>query len=379
MQIQQKDKKLDQSKILHERLESLDVLRGFDMFWIVGGGTLLEAIIDFLGWPCLGIIKKNLAHAEWTGFTAWDLIFPLFIFISGIAIPFSFNKFLASNQKKSLYLKVVKRAVILIILGLLYNGLFKALDFGNMRYLSVLGLIGLAYLWASLIVINFKPAGWAIIAAGILIIYYILMKFVPVPGFGPGELTKEGNFASLIDRLVVPGKLIYDTSDPEGLLMTFPASVLAIAGALTGELLKKQNISQYTKCLYIAAAGFVCLGIGLLWGMHFPIIKKLWTSSFVVYTVGWSLLLTSIFYLIVDVWKIRKIFFPFLLIGVNPLTIYLCAHRVINFPYTAEFFFGGLIRISGETFKPIILCIAVLVCELAFLYMLYRKKIFLKV
>jgi predicted acyltransferase len=366
--------------ISNDRLASLDVLRGFDMFWIVGGGTFVLNLINYLGRPCLEPIKANLEHADWVGFHAWDLIFPLFIFISGVTMPFSFAKHIAANQKGRLYLRIIKRAIILILLGLLYNNLLKTLDFANLRYLSVLGLIGLSYLWAAIVVINFKPLGQAVCGAVILIVYYLLMNFVTVPGFDAVDLTKAGgNFASYIDRLIVPGKLIYGATDPEGILMNFPACVLAIAGALTGSLLKNQNVRQYRKCLYIAAAGLACLAVGRLWAMHFPMIKKLWTSSFVVYATGWALLLTALFYLVVDVWQIRKIFFPFMLIGVNPITIYLGAHKVINFSYTAEFFFGGLIKIADEPLKPVILWTGILLCEFAFLYILYRKKIFLKV
>jgi predicted acyltransferase len=364
---------------LHPRLASLDILRGFDMFWIVGGGSLLGSLITYLGWPCLEPVAKHLEHAEWIGFTAWDLIFPLFIFISGAAMPFSFEKYLVSQQKRLLYFKIIRRALILICLGWLYNGLLKTLDFSNFRYLSVLGLIGLAYLWASLIIIHSKPLQQAVWAIVILIGYYLVMKFIPVPGLGAGILTREGNFASFIDRLIVPGRLHEGTSDPEGLLMTLPASVLAISGALAGTLIKNQNISRYRKCLWIAAAGIGCLCVGLFWGQYFPIIKKLWTSAFVVYTTGWSLLLLAVFYLIVDIWGIKKVFFPFLLIGVNPLTLYLLANRIINFKYTAEFFFGGLIRIAGDSLGPVILNAGVLLCEFVFLYILYRKKIFLRI
>ena len=369
-----------QNKGIGTRLASLDILRGFDMFWIVGGGTLLVNIITYLGWPCLEPVMKHLEHTDWEGFSAWDLIFPLFIFISGVTMPFSFEKYLGSLQKRKLYFRVVRRAVVLVFLGFLYNGMLKTLDFANLRYLSVLGLIGLAYLWASIVVINFKLGKQAICAVVILLVYYVLMNFVPVPGYGVGNLSKDGgNFASFIDRLIVPGKLIYGTTDPEGLLMSFPASVLAICGALAGVLLKKQNISQYRKFLFLVAAAIVCLGIGLCWGRYFPMIKKLWTSTFVVYTVGWSLLLLAVFYLIVDIWGVRKIFFPFMLIGVNPITIYFCAHKVISFQYMTEFLFGGIIRISDEPLKPVVLWIGILFCELAFLYILYRKKIFLKV
>lgn len=362
----------------HPRLASLDILRGFDMFWIVGGGALLGSLITYLGWPCLEPVAEHLEHADWIGFRAWDLIFPLFIFISGTAMPFSFEKYLLAQRKGALYIKVLKRAILLMVLGLIYNGLLKTLDVANLRFPSVLGLIGLAYLWASIVVIHFKPRYQVMWAAAILIGYCIVMNVVPVPGHGAGALTLEGNFASWIDRLVVPGKLYSGVSDPEGLLMTIPASVLAIAGALAGALIKNQAIGSHRKCLWMVIAGIVCLGLGLGWSFYFPMIKKLWTSSFVIYTIGWSLLLLTLFYLVVDVWGIKKIFFPLMLIGVNPLTIYLVSHRIINFKPISEFFFGGLARISGESLEPVVLNAGVIVCELAFLLVLYRKKIFLR-
>lgn len=364
---------------VNKRLACLDVLRGFDMFWIIGGCSLLGSLITYLGWPCLEPLTKHLEHTEWIGFTFYDLIFPLFIFIAGVAIPFSFDKYLASHQKRNLYIKVIKRAVILVLLGWFYNGLTNDLDFVNARYNSVLGHIGFAYLWASIIIINLRPLYQAICAAGILVLYFLIMKLIPVPGFGAGVLTPDGNFASFIDRLIVPGKLLWGTGDPEGILMTLPASVLAISGALAGNLLKNVKINSYRKFFIISVAGIACLCAGLFWGMYFPLIKKLWTSSFVLYTGGWSLLLLAVFYLVVDIWGIKKIFFPFMLIGLNPLTIYLCARGIIDFKYMTDFIFGGVMRIAGTDLSPVILGLGILICEIAFLYILYRKKIFIKV
>jgi len=364
---------------ISNRLASLDILRGFDMFWIIGGGAILSSLIEYLNWEWLAPVAEHLDHAEWQGFKAWDLIFPLFIFISGVTMPFSFDKYITLNRKKTLYFRIIKRALLLILLGWLYNGMFETLNFANIRYLSVLGLIGMAYLWASIIVCNFKVTGQIVCAAAILVLYYILMNFVPVPGYGAGILTGDGNFASYIDRLLVPGVFYGGNTDPEGLLMTFPASVLAISGALAGTLLKRRKSNQYHKVLFLAVMGIVCLIAGLLWNRHFPMIKKLWTSSFVIYASGWSLLLLALFYLLVDVWGIRKIFFPFMLIGVNPLTIYICVRGIIDFEYPANFIFGGITRLSGEPFEPVVNNLAILFCELVFLYVLYRKKIFLKV
>jgi predicted acyltransferase len=364
---------------VNNRLACLDVLRGFDMFWIIGGVSLAGSLISYLGWPCLEPLTKHLEHTEWIGFTAYDLIFPLFIFISGVAMPFSFDRYLASQQKRNLYFKVIRRAVLLILLGLFYNGITTDLDFANARYTSVLGHIGFAYFWASIIVINFRPLYQAICAVGILVLYFLLMKLIPVPGYGAGVLTPDGNFASFIDRLIVPGQLHWGSGDPEGILMTLPTSVLAIAGALAGNLLKNQKINAYRKCFVISVAGIACLCAGLYWGMYFPIIKKLWTSSFILYTAGWSLLLLAVFYLVVDVWSIKKVFFPFMLIGLNPITIYIGARGIIDFKYMTDFIFGGVMRIAGTDLAPVVLCLFILIFEITFLYILYRKKIFIKV
>ena len=179
--------------------------------------------------------------------------------------------------------------LLLVFLGLVYNGMFKTLDFANLRFPSVLGLIGLANLWASMVVMHCRPRYQAVWGAAVLIGYCLVMNLVPVPGHGAGVLTLEGNFASWIDRLVVPGKLYSGVSDPEGLLMTLPASVLAIAGALAGALIKNRTVGDYRKCLWLAAAGIACLVAGLGWGHYFPMIKKLWTSSFVIYAAGWEI------------------------------------------------------------------------------------------
>ncbi len=361
------------------RLVSLDAMRGFDMFWIIGGTGFVISIIKYLNWPWLTATLPQFHHAEWHGFTKHDLIFPMFIFISGATMPFSFDKHLeAGYSKMKLYWRVIRRAFMLVLLGCIYNGMLQ-FNFAETRYLSVLGLIGMAYLWASLVVINFKPRGQFITGVAILIGYYILMNFVPVPGHGAGVLTPEGNFASWIDRMLVPGRLHGGVTDPEGLLMTIPAAVFAIFGALSGKLLKQAEVGGYRKCLILLIAGLVMLGLGWLWNPIFPVNKKLWTSSFVLYATGWSLLHLTVFYLLVDLWGLKKIFFPFVLIGMNPITIYFVAHRLVSFGDISEFLFGGLASLGSEPVHALIYRGGIVLTEILFLYFLYRKKIFLRV
>ena len=361
------------------RLLSLDVLRGFDMFWIIAGYGVVANLNKLFDSRFSSLINQHMHHCDWDGFTAYDLIFPLFIFIAGVAMSFSIISRLERGQSRlRIYLRIIRRSVLLILLGLLYNGLLK-FDFANLRYPSVLGFIGIAYFWASIIVIHLKVRGQVIAVFVILIFYCLAMMFIPVPGHGPGVLTKEGNLASHIDRILLPGRLHEGVFDPEGLLMTIPGSVLAILGALSGSLLRSRRFGGYKKVLLLMAAGLVSLAVGRVWGLWFPIIKKLWTSSYILYAAGWSFLLLACFYLIVDVWKIRRPLFPFTVIGMNSIIIYIAAHRAINFSQTADFFFAGFIKTTPGPLQPVLTSLGLLIVELLFLYLLYRKKIFLKV
>jgi len=366
------------SKTKPERLLSLDVLRGFDMFWIIGGTPLAAGIVHLSNNPRITSLDEHFSHADWHGFTGHDFIFPLFIFLSGVAMSFSLLDRLSYQGRKMVYLHVLRRVVLLVFLGLVYNNFFQ-FDFKNLRYPSVLGMIGLAYFWAAMVVLHFRKKGQIAWVLAVLSGYYLALTFIPVPGFGPGVITPQGNLASYIDRLVLPGRLLSTVHDPEGLLMTLPASVLAVLGVWAGQLLRLDRLGGYRKVFLLAAAGLILLILGYRWDQWFPIIKKLWTSSFILVASGWSFLLLAGFYLVIDVWRIRRIFFPFMLIGMNPITIYIVAHRLIDFNKISVFFFGGLASLAAEPYRPIITTLGVLVIEVLLLYFLYRKKIFLRV
>lgn len=365
-----------------KRLVSLDALRGFDMFWIIGGCGLILAIAEFTGNSSfIATVKHHIEHVGWNGFAAIDLVFPLFVFISGVSMPFSLTAKLERGEAKwRLYRRLVRRAILLVGLGLL--GGFLTFDFANMRPLSVLGLIGMANLIAGVVVINRGPRGQAAWAAGILLGYWAAVALIPVPGVGAGVITPGGCLNAFIDYNLLPGKLYQGVFDPEGILAWLPAAAMALIGAQAGNLLRnnplKQGVNAYRNVLILAAAGCVFLGVGFLWGMSFPIIKAIWSSSFVTFAAGWSLLLLALFYLVIDVWQARWLGFVFIPIGMNAITIYV-GSSFINFSYTAEQLFGGLARISPPEFTPIIASCGVLAVEWLFLYFLYRKKIFLRV
>jgi predicted acyltransferase len=360
-----------------ERLSSLDALRGFDMFWIIGGESIAHAAAQLTGWRWLVWLSGQLHHPEWHGFTFYDLIFPLFLFIAGVAMPFSWEHRIArGDSRRDLYRHLVVRGLLLVLLGMIYNGLLQ-FDWANMRYPSVLGRIGLAYLFAGLIVLNTELRGRLAWIVGLLLGYWALLKFIPVPGSGAGDLAPGHTLTDFIDRTLIPGRLYHGDRDPEGLLGTVPAIATALTGVLAGQFLKNERFSGYTKTAALMVVGAICLGLGRLWDLEFPINKNLWSSSFVVYCAGWSLLLLAVFYLVIDLWRLRAWTLFFVVIGSNSILIYL-AQAFVDFDFTTHFFFDGLLRNAGA-YRPLLWSLAVLAVQWGLLYLLFRKRVFLKV
>ena len=358
-----------------KRLQSLDVLRGFDMFWITGGGYLAVVLSQLTGAKWLA---DQMEHVEWAGFHFEDLIFPLFMFIAGVAIPFAVGSKLDKNvPRKRLLGKVFKRMLILILLGILYNGTFKN-GFADGRIASVLGQIGIGYFFASLIYIYFPELKNRIIwLAGILVGYSIIQLLVPVPGFGAGVLTPEGCINGYIDRLFLPGRLYGGTYDPEGIMCSLSATGVTLMGTFAGSILRKRQTTDWQKIGYMATTGAGFIVLALVLSTFYPIIKKCWTSTFNILTGGIGFLLMALFYLIIDHWKIRGWAFYFRVIGMNSIFVYLFV-RIIDMQPVTEFFFGWLAKPLGDTGGLLLL-----ICGLALiwllLYYMYKKKIFLRV
>ncbi|MCH7824244.1 MAG: DUF5009 domain-containing protein [Acidobacteria bacterium] len=359
---------------------SLDALRGFDMFWIVGGEGIVHSLADLTGWALAIWASTQLRHVEWDGFVFYDMIFPLFLFIAGVAMPFSLTRRAERGEdRKKLMLHAVRRGLILVVLGIIYNnGLFRV-SFAETRFPSVLGRIGLAYMFAALIVVTTKLRGQVMWFVGLLVGYWAAMKLVPVPGFGAGQLTVDGSLAGYVDRTLLPGRLYLGVHDPEGLLSTIPAISTALLGVFAGTLLRREvpGETRPRKALMLAGAGVGCLLIGYLWGFAFPINKNLWSSSFVLFAGGWSLLLLALFYLVIDAWGYTKWALFFVVIGMNSILIYM-AGSFIDVAYTTNFFFEGLLSPFGAG-QRVLWWIGFVLVEWAFLYFLYRKKVFLRI
>lgn len=364
-----------------KRLYSLDALRGFDMFWITGGEAIFVGLATLTGWPIFEWWAKQLDHVPWHGFVFYDMIFPLFLFIAGISFPFSLAKRMANNDSRSsIYKHVITRGLVLVLLGIVYNNGIK-FDFAHLRYGSVLGRIGLAWMFAAIIFMNTKLSFRIVWLCVILLGYWILMMLFPAHDLGSMDIySQEGNLASHIDRILMPGRLYLGNHDPEGLFSTIPAIGTALLGMLTGEFMLSRYLSDkpYKKVLYLVIAAIILMVIGKVWNLTFPINKNLWTSSFVCFVGGLSLLLFSIFYLIIDVLEYKKWAFVFVVIGVNPITIYL-TERIINFNAANKFFFGGIVALLPENWAPFVNGLGITAIGWVFLYILYKKKIFLKV
>ncbi len=363
------------------RLYSLDALRGFDMFWIMGGEGIFIGLASLTGWPVFQWWAEQLEHMPWHGFHFYDMIFPLFLFIAGISFPFSMAKRLARKDSRlSVYKHVIYRGLILVLLGILYNNGVR-FNFGELRYGSVLGRIGLAWMFGALIFMNTKLTSRIIWFWCLLIGYWVLLMLFPAHDLGSTDIfSREGNLTSYIDRILMPGKLYLGNHDPEGIFSTIPAIGTALLGMFTGEFMlsKYLNDKPLKKVLYLVLAAVAFMIIGKVWNLAFPINKNLWTSSFVCFVGGLSLLLFAIFYLIIDVWQHKKWAFFFVVIGMNPITIYL-TERIVNFRSTERFFFAGITDLLPEAWGPFINGIGITAAGWVFLYILYKKKVFLKV
>lgn len=364
-----------------DRLVSLDALRGFDMFWIAGGSGLIKGLSLATGWGFFHWFEMQMKHAPWEGFTFMDMVFPLFLLIAGVSFPFSIkSRYARGATKSTIYKHMLIRLGILILLGLIYNGLLSW-DFTNLRYASVLARIGIAWFFGALIYMNCSLR-WQIIWFWIFLLgYWAMMALIPVPGYSAGVFTVDGNLAGYIDRLLLPGIKYFKVMDPEGLLSHIPAISTALLGIFAGQLLLSESpkLSKLRKGIILFLSGIVCMGIGALWGMVFPIIKNLWTSSFVFYAGGVSLVFLSIFYLIIDVWGFKKWAFPFVVIGLNSITIYMTQQGLVNLSSSRDYLFRGFVELSAENWQPLVNSLGYVVCMWLFLYFLYKKKVFLKI
>ncbi len=416
-----------------QRLMSVDALRGFDMFWIIGADSLVYALNRMSQSKPTSFLANQLEHAEWRGFHFYDLIFPLFVFIVGVSLVFSLSRTIETAGRAEALKRVFRRSVLLFIIGVLYSSGF-ANRWPDIRLMGVLNRIALAYFFAGLLFCFLKPRVLAAIAVGLLAGYWAVLALMPIRDI---QLTKpalssaaenagdpataalfraEGNpsavkdspawaaaekmFAATTNRVTgkyepglnlvnhldfqyLPGRKYDQFFDPEGLLSTIPAVVTCLLGVFAGLLLRNSSMPGKRKVSWLLAAGALSAVLGWTWSFEFPVIKKIWTSSYVLVAGGYSAILLALFYLIVDVLQLRAWCRPFVWMGMNSITVYLTANIIGGFRPLARRFVGGDIRAFFEAhvaqgFGDIMISVAGLLLAFWWVYFLYRRKVFLR-
>lgn len=369
----------------------------------VGGTTDRLASLDaFRGLTIAGMILVNnpgswayvyppLGHAPWHGWTPTDLIFPYFLFILGVAIPFAFQGKLAEGAGRSdMLLRVARRSLILIGLGLLMRAV-PDFDLAEMRWAGVLQRIGFVYFAAAASYVLLTQRGRWIAAAALLFGYWALMTLIPVPAFGAGDLSPDGNLAAYLDRLLMGGHLWQGTWDPEGVLSTMPAIGTSLLGIFTGEWLRSgRNRPELTKGMLLAGALLIVTGIA--WGVVFPINKNLWTSSYVLFTAGTALLLFGIMYWAIDVRRWRGPWLvPLVVYGMNSIAVYVASGMVTKTMVRVRVGGDGGTSLYGWIYENVFrswagdyngslsFAVSYVILWLALMWILHRRRIYIKI
>jgi len=354
----------------HARLLSLDFFRGFCILAMI--------IVNSSGSGAYAFLK----HAAWHGWTFADTIFPFFLWIIGVSMVFSFAKRMDKGESKGeLFLHILQRSAILFMLGLFIN-LFPYFDFYSVRIMGVLQRIAIAYFFAGIILLHARQRGIAIWTVFLLAAYWAALMLVPVPGYGPGVLEKEGNLAQYVDSVLLKGHILEQTPawDPEGILSTVPAVSTILFGVLIGQLLVSEK-SKPRKFRIMLSLGFLLVIAGSIMSIWMPINKNLWTSSFSVFMSGLALIAFSISYWIIDMRGAKRWSLPFIMVGMNAIVLYVISgimNKIVDAGINKLFYMYALQFMTAQNASLILsLMQAAVIITIAFA--MYRKKFFVKV
>ena len=392
---------MDGNTVKGNRLMSLDALRGFDMFWIMGGEGLLCTLAALFGFP---EFHKSFGHVPWDGLQFMDTVFPTFLFMAGASFPFSCAKSRERGMTNGqIARRALRRGVTLMLLGLVYGGFLRHLDFANFRIPSVLGYIGFGWMVAAWIYLGVKSVKARIgIAVGILAAVTLFLGLVTAPdvteaaaalqkaganngwwaqfaSLGTGPFTPAGNFGCYLDRTLLGHHALTPYFDNEGFGGLLCTIVTAMLGMFAGEIVRAGGVQATgRKALKLLVSAVVCLVVGLGLSLYYPVIKNLWSPSFVLVVGSYSFAMFALFYWIIDVKGFRKWSFFFMVIGMNSITIYM-AQAAIGFQNVTNFCVGGLAKMCPKTVGELVINLGYIAACWLFLLFLYRKKVFLKV
>lgn len=360
-----------------QRLLSLDALRGFDMMMIIGIDVIAGCLAALCGWPELA---RQFDHPEWFGLSFYDTIFPLFLFIAGISFPFSYAKQVEKGvSSKDIHLKILKRFLMLFLLGLVTNAIFKC-HFHEIRYGSVLCKIGQCWAIAALLYIHCSRRTRIAISAALVIVYAAL-QFVVAPDAPPGTdpMSLEGCFVGWLDRLWMPGALYQSNlMEPSGFNANLFSTITAMLGMFAGEIVRDANASGQKKTvrLVLFAAGLLVFGLGFRAIMPFS--KRLWNPAFSLTVGAYSAAIFALFYYVIDVLGFRRWTYFFTVVGTNAITIYML-QQFVDFDFTSRFFFGGIAGFMSKPAGALLIACGAFAAKWLVLRFLYEKKVFLKV
>jgi predicted acyltransferase len=359
-----------------ERLLSVDALRGFDMFWIMGGEVIFKSLDLIFSNRTTGFIVTQLDHVEWLGFRFYDIIMPLFVWLAGVSMPFSFASRLVKDPSKSaLWPHIFKRFIILWILGMMVQGNLLTYDVENIRFYSnTLQAIAAGYLLASIFALYLSIRAQVIATIGLMMIFWLVMAVVPVPGFGANLYEPHLNIALYIDKLLL-GKF-QDGTTYTWILSSLNFGATAMLGVFAGYILKSEN-SKKRKFWLLAITGAGMIILGKLWHPAHPIIKHIWTGSFVLFAGGICYLMMAFFFLTVDMIPGNRWARPFIIIGSNAILAYTAWH-LFDFGLISDVFTAGFEKYTGNWY-PLIRAVAAFMIIFLILRFMYRKKIFVKV
>ena len=393
------------------RLQSIDALRGFDMFWILGADAVMRALGRVTKIEPFTTLAAQFTHKPWDGFAFYDLIFPLFVFIVGVSTVFSLTKIVEQQGRAAAVRRVLIRGALIYVLGVIHSGGLTN-PWPNVRLLGVLQRIALAYTATGLLFCFLKPRTLVVTTLALLVGYWSLLTYVPIRDFqlhkpafaaqlGTDSPTPEHvrqafhattarvtaryepglNLTNHLDFVYLGGRK-YDTYyDPEGLLSTLPAIATCLLGVFAGALLRRSDLEAMRKIRWLVLAGVAALALGSVWGLQFPVVKKIWTSSFVLVAGGWSALLLAAFYYVVDVRGWKRWCQAFVWVGMNPITLYLLT-GLANFRSIGQRLVGGDVKAFFESSASgggeLVGALAAVLLVLWLARFLYRRQIFLR-
>ena len=372
-----------------KRLESLDALRGFDLFLLVGLEAVMHALDGAIDALWFDRLMWCFTHVDWEGFSSWDLVMPLFMFMSGITIPFALARYKREGNRGVAYRRIIKRVVLLWLFGMICQGNLLELNPDRIYlYSNTLQAIAMGYLISSILYLNTSVKTQIIVAMTLLLTFWGCMEWIQVGSYGGGCYTPEGNFAEWIDRIVLDrfrdgasvnakGEVVFASwYTYTWILSSITFGVTTLTGMFAGHILKG-NINPLHKFYYLIAIGITLIATGWFWSLQMPVIKKLWTSSMVLVSSGYCFILMALFYWLIDYRGCNKYIGWLKVYGMNSIVAYMLA-TCVNFSSVSRSLFYGLQQYVGD-FYPALIALGNAAIVYLILWVMYRQKVFLKI